>query len=193
MNLFRPFGRVSFCTGRKKPKNRQGAASEQITAFRLNLLFLAPWTPGVRRGRTGVRWRCPSGAPPGWSAQSRRGLAPGRTRHRQFVRFHDRAWFCLAVPVVPRRPALQVSASPGAWLEQRRMSPCPHAQRQRRKKQVNSTDAPRRAWEAIATLNALVASLGVRGKRHCRPRRNAVVCSDAFPSESLVTFCSYRK
>ena len=46
--VFRPPGRVPFCTNRKEPKNRQGAASEQTTALPpRSAMPLSPWTPEV--------------------------------------------------------------------------------------------------------------------------------------------------
>ena len=164
MKIFRPPGRVPFCTNRKEPKNRQGAASEQTTALPpRSAMPLSPWTPGVttRAFSTVI------------ASYARRGaaveLAPLLRRCR------SSCGHCKELRCSSDAPGdcltLKIFASPGALSNQRTPPQQPNHQRQRRKKNTNSTLLPRRACGAIILHNAPVASHGGLGARNSRPRR----------------------
>ena len=84
----------------------------------------------------------------------------GRDNGVEFVQtevVQDRTW------TAQERYAPLPTHAPGAWLEQRSARQCLHDERQRRKREVNASDAPRRAIEVQTTLNAPVVTPGVWG------------------------------
>ena len=162
--VFRPPGRVPFCTNRKEPKNRQGDASEQTTALPpRSAMPLSPWTPkdATRAFSTVI------------APYARRGAAVELTSFLR--RCRSSCGHCKELRCSSDAPGdcltLKIFASPGALSNQRTPPQQRNHQRQRRKKNTNSTLLPRRACGAIILHNAPVASHGGLGARNSRPRR----------------------